>query len=318
MDFIDSSTIREIASHSEWVGAMEEALQVITTGNYIMPERMHLDRGNDTFLIMPCITDEYWVTKLVSFCPGNSEKERPSIYGTVVLNDTKTGEPLAVMDGAMITAMRTAAVSAAGIKYLSPSKSQSLGIIGTGTQGIYQAIFACSVRKITEIRAFDQDRSNLKKFTDEINLRLPDIKVRPAKDSDDVAMNSQIIITATNSGEPVFKNNKELFTGKTFVAIGSYKPDCRELPEELYRQTDQVFVDTMTAKHESGDLITPLKNKWIADEDIIPAGSLINGNYSLSQNQTRLFKTVGSAIFDLFAARLVYNIGSGKIKARHS
>jgi len=317
MDFFDSRSIRDTASHSEWVEAMEAALQLITTGNYIMPERMHLDRGEDTFLIMPCITDEYWVTKLVSFCPGNREKERPSIYGTVVLIDTKTGEPLAIMDGGMITAMRTAAVTGAGIKYLSPANSQSLGIIGTGTQGIYQAIFACSVRKIAEIRAFDQDPSNLKKFVGEMNLRFPDIKVIVANDSDDVALNSQIIITATNSKEPVFKNNKELFTGKTFVGIGSYKPDCREFPEQLYRQTDQVFVDTMTGKHESGDLITPVKNGWIADEDIIPVGSLIGGNCSLSPNPTRLFKTVCSAIFDLFAARLVYNTRTGKITERH-
>jgi len=306
MDFIDSSSIRDIASHSEWVEAMENALQLITTGNYILPERMHLDRGEDTFLIMPCITDEYWVTKLVSFCPGNRQKERPSIYGTVVLNDTKTGEPLAILDGRMITAMRTAAVTAAGIKYLSPINCQSLGIIGTGTQGIYQAIFACSVRKIIEIRAFDSDPSNLKKFADEMNLRYPDIRVHMANDSDDVALNSQVIISATDSGEPVFKNNKELFTGRTFVGIGSYKPGCREFPEQLYRQTDQVFVDTMDGKHESGDLITPVKNNWIADENIIPIGRLIGGNYSLSQNPTRLFKTVGSAIFDLFAAKLVY------------
>jgi ornithine cyclodeaminase/alanine dehydrogenase-like protein (mu-crystallin family) len=306
MKFFDSKTIADIASHSEWVETMETALQLITTGKFVMPKRMHLDYGDDTFLLMPCITDEYWVTKLVSFCPANREKERPSIYGTVVLNDTKTGEPLAILDGGMITAMRTAAVSAAGIKHLSPLHSHSLGIIGTGVQGIYQVSFACSVRAIDEIWAFDQNPGNLKRFSDDINFRYPNIRVCIGNNSDNVALNSEIIISATNSRDPVFKDSKGLFTGKTFVGIGSYKPDCREFPEQLVRQVDQIFVDTMDGKEESGDLITPVRNNWIADRNIHPIGSLIAGNIVPSENPTRIFKTVGSAIFDLFAARLVY------------
>lgn len=120
MNYFDSRIIENIATFSEWVDMMEKALRhSIKPGGYVMPKRMHLDYGDDTFLLMPCITDEYWVTKLVSFCPDNKSLGRPSIYGTVVLNDTKTGEPLAVMDGSAITAMRTAAVTAVGIRHLS-------------------------------------------------------------------------------------------------------------------------------------------------------------------------------------------------------
>jgi ornithine cyclodeaminase len=145
-----------------------------------------------------------------------------------------------------------------------------------------------------------------------MNLRYPDIRVHLANNSDTVALNSQVIITATNSREPVFNNKKEIFTGRTFVGIGSYRPDCMEFPEQLFRQTDQVFVDTMDGKNESGDLITPVRNNWIADENIFPIGSLIAGNIVPSENQTRLFKTVGSAIFDLFAAKLVYEKHTGR------
>jgi len=306
MEFFDSKTIADIASHSEWVDTMEKALQMITSGRFVMPKRMHLDYGENTFLLMPCITDEYWSTKLVSFCPGNKEKKRPSIYGTVVLNDTKTGESLAIFDGGMITAMRTAAVSAAGIRHLSPPNSHSLGIIGTGVQGIYQVLFACSVREIDEIWAFDQNPGNLKKFAAEMNYRYPNIRVHLTNDSDHVALNSQIIISATNSQDPVFKNSKELFTGRTFVGIGSYKPECREFPEQLFRQVDQIFVDTMDGKDESGDLITPVISNWIADRNIFPIGNLIAGKIVPAENPTRVFKTVGSALFDLFAAKIVY------------
>lgn len=202
--------------------------------------------------------------------------------------------------------MRTAAVTATGIKYFSPVNSHSLGIIGTGVQGIYQVLFACSVREINEIWAFDQNKNNLERFSDELKAKHPKIKINQAIDSGQVDINSDVIISAANSQIPVFKNSKELFTGKTFIGIGSYKPDCREFPEQLFRQIDQVFVDTIDGKSESGDLIIPVKSKWISGNCIFTLGSLISGNTVLSSHQTKLFKTVGSAIFDLFAAKLIY------------
>jgi ornithine cyclodeaminase/alanine dehydrogenase-like protein (mu-crystallin family) len=306
MKFFDGETIEKAATFPEWVEAMEEALAAIITGDFVLPKRMHLDRGNDTFLLMPCISDEYWTTKLVSFCPGNRDSGKPSIYGTVILSNSKTGEPLAVLDGTKITAMRTAAVSAAGIKLLSPPGARRLGIIGTGVQGLYQVLFACAVRKITEIRAFDQVESNLKLFLTELHSRYPEIRIISCKSSDEVALNSEVIITATNSRTPVFPDEKNLFTGKTFVGIGSYKPDCREFPEQLFRQIDDLFVDTPDGKHESGDLIDPVKNGWLDGSNINPIGDIFSGKIVPASNHTRLFKTVGSAIFDLFAAKLIY------------
>jgi ornithine cyclodeaminase/alanine dehydrogenase-like protein (mu-crystallin family) len=307
MNHFDSQTIENIATLPEWVDMMEKALlHSIEPGSYVMPKRMHLDYGADTFLLMPCITDEYWVTKLVSFCPGNKATGLPSIYGTVVLNDTKTGEPLAIMDGSAITAMRTAAVSAVGIRHLSPTDSHSLGIIGTGTQGIWQALFACSEREINDVWAFDQNTENLKHFSEKVKSKYPMIRIKQAADSSEVAMNSDIIICATNSQSPVFPDEKELFTGKTFIGIGSYKPDCREFPEQLFRQLDHIYVDTLDGKKESGDLITPVKNNWIAENEIYPIGSLLADKCIQTPNPTRLFKTVGFALLDLFAAKLVY------------
>jgi ornithine cyclodeaminase/alanine dehydrogenase-like protein (mu-crystallin family) len=136
MEFFDKETIEKAATFPQWVEAMEEALAAIVTGDFVLPKRMHLDRGNDTFLLMPCISHEYWTTKLVSFCPGNRESGKPSIYGTVILNNSNTGEPLAVLDGTKITAMRTAAVTAAGIKILSPAGINThLASLAPGSRG---------------------------------------------------------------------------------------------------------------------------------------------------------------------------------------
>ena len=308
MEFIDNKTITSIATIKEWINTIEKAFITSNSGACIMPRRMHIDHGVDTFLLMPCLTEEYWVTKLVSFCPKNKILDRPSIYGTIVLSDTKTGEPLAIMDGSAITAMRTAAITAIGISLLSPANSHSLGIIGTGLQGIHQALFACSVRNINEIWAYDLSLQSLKIFSDEVNRKYPDIRIIKSANSTEVVMNSEVIITATNSQNPVFPNETELFTGKTFIGIGSYKPDCREFPELLFRQVDQIYVDTMDGKNESGDLITSIKNGWVLEENIYPIGNLLAGNVISTSNPTRLFKTVGSAIFDLFAAKLIYEM----------
>jgi ornithine cyclodeaminase/alanine dehydrogenase-like protein (mu-crystallin family) len=271
-----------------------------------MPKRMHLDHSYDTFLLMPCITDEYWATKLVSFCPENPAVNLPSIFGTIVLNSSKTGEPLAIIDGSSITAFRTAAVSALGIKYLSPENAKTLGIAGAGVQGMRQAIFACSVREIKKVTVFDRSERAIGKFTEIFKSEFPDIPVNIAPDSESLCSESEIIITATNTKEPLFPEKKELFAGKTFIGIGSYKPDCREYPVAFFNTIDQIFTDTMHGLKESGDLIYPVQNGLIGENNIYSLGSLIKGEIKLTDKPTRFFKTVGSAIFDLYAAKLIY------------
>jgi len=306
MKFIDSKTISEAATIPEWIKITEEAIVASLTDEALIPQRMHIDHGSDTFLLMPCISDEYWTTKLVSFCPGNNILGLPSIFGTVVLNSSSTGEPLAVMDGSKITALRTAAVSAVGIKYLAPENARSLGIVGTGTQAIEQARFACSVRKIERINIFDVSDLSLRNFHERIKHELPEISVKVSKNAERVCADSELIITATNSTDPVFPDNKDLFTGKTFIGIGSYKPNCREYPDALIKNLDQIFTDTIHAMQESGDLILPVKSGLISPGCIHSLGSLIKGDVSLSDFPTRFFKTVGNAIFDLYGAKLIY------------
>jgi len=306
MKFIDPKTIDGAATLTEWVEAMEQAIVFSLSQDYIMPQRMHLDSGDDTFLIMPCLTKEYWVTKLVSFCPGNMSMDLPSIYGTVVLSRTGSGEPLAILEGNKITSLRTAAISALGIKYLAPEGAESLGIVGTGVQGIQQARFACSVRNIKQINIYDKSEKSISAFMKEFKSEFPNINTSVSSDTEDLCSASEIIITATNSRYPVFPDKKGLFEGKTFIGVGSYKKESREYPDSFFNLPDQVFVDTVHAKKESGDLIFPVTEKLIPDECIYSLGSLIKGDISLTARPTKFFKTVGSAIFDLYAAKLAY------------
>lgn len=288
---------------------MEEAFAAVASGSVIMPPRSHIDFDRNSLLMMPCIGEKYFATKLVSFFPDNMLSGKPSIYGTVLLNDGKTGELLAVIDGSKLTAMRTAAVGSVGVRHLSSENATNLGIIGLGVQGYHQALFACSERPVNKIFLFDNRKENLVRFCNDISKVFPRIKIHPSADASEVCRNSEIIITATNSPDPVLPDDISALQGKTFIAIGSYKPDMRELPDALFSLVDYLFIDNDHGMVESGDLIAASGKGFIPENRFININDVISGKI-IPQNPTRLFKSVGMAAFDLYAAILVYERGA--------
>ena len=302
---IDRNTIGTAAPIKDWVIAMEKAFKDTASGKVEVPQRLHLDRGPNTLLLMPCFGDKYFSTKLVSVFPGNLKKGKPVIYGTVILNDGLTGKPLAALDGSKLTAMRTAAVGSVGIKYLAPKNATTVGIIGLGIQGFHQALFACQQRKVKELRILDRSLAIMDRFRERFNAFYKEIQVIPCKTARQLCVDSEIIITATGSQKPVVPKDPDCWKGKTLIGIGSYKPDMREFPDDLLSSLDQIYVDTLHGISEAGDLLIPLKKKIISEDQIIPVSDLIQGN-SVAVGPTRFFKSVGMAAFDLYGARLVY------------
>ncbi|UCG28553.1 MAG: hypothetical protein JSV24_04120, partial [Bacteroidales bacterium] len=111
---ISADDIVKAVSCQELVMAVEKAMIMYEKEEFYMPQRMHLDYKGNILLLMPCFTPESMATKLVSLFPGNLEKGKPVINGIVILNDAETGEPLAVFNGAKLTAVRTGAVGGVG------------------------------------------------------------------------------------------------------------------------------------------------------------------------------------------------------------
>ena len=307
---IDSDTIGNIVPFKEWVDAMEEALIDTANGRVEVPPRTHIDRGENTFLLMPCFGENYFSTKLVSVFPENTKKGEPMIYGSVLLNDGQTGKPLAVMDGSKLTAMRTAAVGAVGIKYLSPEDTDTLGVIGLGRQGFHQALFACQQRPIRQLRILDRTKNIMTRFKERFNTFYQDVEVIPCKSAMDLCRASDIVITATGSHHPVVPGEEQWWRGKTIIGIGSYKPDMREIPDEIFPDVKQVFVDTMHGLQEAGDLAEPVQRKLIQVDQVIPISNLILKKTEV-EGKTRFFKSVGMAAFDLYGAKLVFEHLSG-------
>jgi ornithine cyclodeaminase len=306
MLILNADHIKNSLSILDALKAVEEAFLTQEKGGFIMPDRMHVEHQGNVLLVMPAFGGEFISTKLVSVFPENTKKDIPSIFGAVILSDGESGKPLALLEGSTLTALRTGAVGGLATAYTTPKNITKLGLAGAGTQGFHQALFAATVRNITQIMVFDPFKKEMNEFTGQLQKLLPHVQISATKDISECIRNSEVIITATTAETPVIPDDLKLLEGKHFIGMGSYKPSMREYPDSLFSLIGETVVDTPYAAEESGDLKIPLEKGLTGQSQIITLGKLINHEYSLDTGRTTFFKSVGMALFDLFAARKVY------------
>ena len=304
---LSKKDIEECVSILDVLEAVEEAFMLQESGNYLMPDRMHVEKDGNILLLMPAFSDQYFSTKLVSVFPENMNRGEPSIYGSVLLNDASNGKPLALLEGSILTGLRTGAVGGLATAFTTPKDTNTLGLIGAGFQGFFQVLFACTVRNISTINIFDPFSKRLEAFVDDLKKYLPHPDYRIVSSAEELLRDSELIITATTSQTPVIPNNKEMLKGKHFIGLGSFTPAMREFPDGVIKLSGQAVVDTDLAKQESGDLSIPLENGIIAENQIFRLGQLITGEKEIDITDTTFFKSVGMALFDLLTAEKIYN-----------
>lgn len=304
MLFLNEEEIFRSVELEEVVDVIEESMRLYESGEFRMPTRMHMDYGDDTLLLMPCSNENRVGTKLLTLTPDNEKRDLPVIQGCFILNHAETGEILAIIEGSSLTALRTGAVGSVSIRHMTPKNISSVGIVGAGVQGFHQALFASKVRDIDEIYVYDINQKRVSEFKDK--FRKEDVNVRSTDYVKTLIEKSDIIITTTTANEPVLADESELFEGKHFIGVGSYKPGMREFPQAIFDKVDKIIIDTLDAIEESGDLIVPLERGWINEDQIYTMGKLLNGEIEVDLEKTTFFKTVGMALFDLMTANLVY------------
>lgn len=304
MRIISAKIIEKAMPPSLWINAMEKALLAAEDKSYFTPNRMHVDMGENTLLLMPSAGPKSFATKLVSIFPENKKLHKAAIQGMVILNDGETGEGLALLNGSQLTAMRTAAIANVGTRYLSNENTTSLGIIGAGFQGKHIAWFASEERPIEKIYLVDYSEEVIAEFIIFIKEKKPQIEVVVCRDARELLSNTSLVFTATSSSQPILPNDGEILKDKCIIGVGSYKPEMREFPGVLYPLVSEIWIDAEHGKQETGDLIYPQEHGLIDSSKIRLISNLI-GKCKLTTG-TRLYKTVGLATFDLFAAQLVY------------
>jgi thiomorpholine-carboxylate dehydrogenase len=292
--FLNENQVREHLHMADLIPAMEKALIDFSAGKVTQPVRsvIKVDVAAATgFLgLMPAHTPDGLGLKAVTFYPSNVERGIPTHMATIFLADPQTGTPLAIMDGRLITEMRTAAVSAAATKLLAPADAKILAILGSGVQAHSHVEALRLVRPFEEIRVWSPTKEHAERFAKEIGAT--------ATSAEQAVHGADVIVATTNSKTPVLKG-AWLKPGSYVNAIGACRPDWRELDDEA--MSNVVFVDSREgAMKESGDVI--LSGAKIYAE----LGEALAGKVRSRVNETTIFKSLGMAVEDIAAAMLVY------------
>jgi len=290
--FLNEDRVRQHLRMTDLIPAMEKALIVFSAGKVTQPVRsvIKVDPPGGFLGLMPALTPEGLGLKAVTFYPSNAERGIPTHMATIFLVEPQTGTPLAIMDGRLITEMRTAAVSAVATKLLAAPDARILGILGSGVQARSHIEALRLVRQFEEIRVWSPTREHAKQFAEEIG--------GIAVSAEEAVRGADVVVTVTNSKTPVL-NGSWLKPGCHVNAIGACRPDWRELDDEA--MSSVVFVDSRDgALKESGDLI--LSGAKIYAE----LGEALAGKVPSHAGEITMFKSLGMAVEDITAAILVY------------
>ena len=296
--FLGETEVGRFLNWTQLISVMEEALIAFSAGRVIQPVRnmLTIEEGKRYLGIMPAVAEDAMGLKLVCFYPGNAGTSVPTHTAMILLFRPETGEPLAVMDGRLITEMRTAAVSAAVTSRLAAPDSRVLALLGSGVQAKAHLDAIRQVRPIDEIRVWSNTPEHAKRFADAHGAI--------ATSAESAVRGADIVVTATNAREPVLKG-AWLKRGAHINTVGSPRPTWREVDDEA--MSNILIVDSREAVlKESGDVI--LSKAEIFAE----AGEILGGIKSAPPGQTTVFKSVGIAIEDLAAARMVFEGASEK------
>jgi thiomorpholine-carboxylate dehydrogenase len=290
--FLNEEQVREHLRMIDLIPAMEKALIDFSAGKVTQPVRsvIKVDPPGGFLGLMPALTPDGLGLKAVTFYPSNIERGIPTHMATIFLVDPQTGTPLAIMDGRLITEMRTAAVSAAATKLLASPDAKVLAILGSGVQARSHVEALRIVRAFEEIRVWSPTKEHADQFASEISAT--------AMSAEKAVRGADVVVTVTNSKEPVLQGSW-LKPGCHVNAVGACRPDWRELDDEV--MANVILVDSREAAlKESGDVI-------LSDAKIYAElGEALTGKTTTRTNETTIFKSLGMAVEDITAATLVY------------
>ena len=293
----------------DWDSLIERLRQTFRRGVEV-PVRHHHTIPNDsgadgTLLLMPAWQQDRHVgVKIVTVFPDNARQSLPAVMGAYLLLDGRSGTPLALIDGPMLTLKRTAAASALASSYLSRPDSERLLMVGTGALAPHLIMAHASVRPVCNVLIWSRTPETSAKLAKRLNKR--DFRVESTDDLEAAVKGADIISCATLSKDPLVRG-EWLQPGQHLDLVGAFRPDMRETDDTAIRRA-RVFVDTRAgAMREAGDIVQPIESGALDPDDI--AGDLFDmtrGERAGRRyyDQVTLFKSVGSALEDLAAAQL--------------
>ncbi|WP_338600287.1 ornithine cyclodeaminase family protein [Sulfolobus tengchongensis] len=292
---LSSKDLNELLKAEIAVSAVKEAFKLHYQKKILQPQRLVMTIKGNWWGLMPSSTDYSFVTKIVNVIPKNKDKGLPSVQGIVILMSPDTGEPLAIMDGTTLTAIRTAAASILSTEIVMKTRSiGNLGIIGAGTEAYYHAKLSLEYFKIQKLLVSARKS----------HFELAKSMGGEAVDLDTLLKNSDVIFSTTSSSTPVVLGR---YLKDTFhvASIGAHTPDAREIDDETIVKIRSYLVDSLEAvSKESGDYIIPSQKGLLKNKVIKEIGEIIDKG--LEVERPSIFKTVGISAEDNITAYVAY------------
>lgn len=314
MRIVDAEQVRSAAPMAELLDAVEAAYRDVTAGHDRSPIRSRIPMGQGDLLLMPGLRDggAGASVKLVTVMPGNAARGLPTIHAVVAWLDAATGEPLAILDGPTVTAMRTGAASGVSTRLLARADAHVLAVFGVGAQAAWQVRAVMAAREIDEVRVFARTAARRDAFAASMTAELgPGTRVVAAQSAEEAVRGADVICCATTSFEPIFSADS-VAPGTHVSAVGSFQRGMVELPPELFGAAGLVAVDSRAAAlEEAGDLLAAIETGRLAADGFVEIGT-IDAGWSATRDASAItvFKSVGLAIQDLATAELVMaNLG---------
>jgi thiomorpholine-carboxylate dehydrogenase len=312
--YVSEQEVRGVLTYKALIPAIRGALIDYSSGRVNQPPRMILragnadDRRNGWFGVMPVVAGDVMGVKTVTFYPGNDELGLHTHMAMIELIKRETGEPLALMDGRLITEMRTAAVSAAAFSGIAPlhfeTPPTSLGIIGSGVQARSHIEALRHVwPEMREIRISSRNPAHASRLAGETNARA--VIAEEAASAD-------VVLTATTSPVPVLRGGW-LKKNALVIAVGASGASLRELDDEAMLSSYVVAEGRSCVERESGDVILSGAKVQAEIGQILSAPAAAK----IPRDQCVVFKSVGMAIEDITAARLVWQAIQPQLAANH-
>jgi ornithine cyclodeaminase len=310
---LSKKEVQRALSMKECIELMKAAFAQLSSGQAHVPLRSQLPvtahEGVTIFMPAYLAQSGDLGAKIVSVFPRNLKANLPTIHAVVFVIDSRTGIPMALMDGTYLTALRTGAASGAATDLLARKDARLLALFGAGTQARTQLEAVCTVRPITKVLVCDVDPKRAKDFVEEMKSWGAPIPrdIRLIASAEEGVKEADIICTATTSSKPVF-DGKALRPGTHINAVGAYTPQMQEVDSETIRRAKVIIDSRQASLAEAGDLIIPLQQGVINEKHIhAEIGEIVAGRKvgRESDSEITYFKSVGVAVQDVAAARRV-------------
>ena len=289
---------------------VEKAFRAYGSGQTQMPAKSYLYFPKGDLRSMPAYVFgegfDIAGVKCVNVHPQNTTHKLPSVMAIVILNDPRTGFPLALLDGTYLTRLRTGAAGAIAAKYLSREDSEVAGFVGCGAQGRAQLACLLNIRKIRKIKIwqFPGDKACAREFQRWVRATYP-LEADVSSRIDDVTLNTDIVVATTPSRVPLVNR---VSPGTHINAIGADAQGKQEINPEILKQAKVVIDDWDQASH-SGEINVPVNRKLIRKNNIhAQMGDIVAGNKKgrTADREITLFDSTGLAIQDICCADVVY------------